>query len=94
MVRGCMSYNGVGTLAFVDGNLSTKGYQDILEKNFWPNAAKYFPSEDFIFLDDNAPVHRAQSTTKYKLRNKIKSFSWPAQFPDINKNYCKYMALA
>ena len=62
-----MSYNGVGTLAFVDGNLSTKGYQDILEKNFWPNAAKYFPSEDFIFLDDNAPVHRARSTTKYKL---------------------------
>jgi len=74
MVRGCISYNGVGTLAFVDGNLSTKGYQDILEKNFWPNAAKYFPSEDFIFLDDNAPVHRARSTTKYKLRNKIVIF--------------------
>jgi len=46
--------------------------------------AKYFPSEDFIFQDDNAPVHRARCIVKYKLRNKIKSLSWPAQSPNIN----------
>jgi len=32
----------------------------------------------------NVPVHRAQSTVNYKLRNKIKSLAWPAQSPDIN----------
>ena len=57
---------------------------NILEKHLWPIVAKYFPSEDFIFQDDNAPVHRARYTVEYKLRNKIKSLSWPAQSPDIN----------
>ena len=36
------------------------------------------------YQDDNAPVHRARSTVEYKLQNKIKSLSWPAQSPDIN----------
>jgi len=40
---------------------------------------------DFIFQDDNAPVHRARSTVEYKPRNKIKSLSWPEQSPDINR---------
>jgi len=84
MVWSCTSYNGVGTLAFVKGNLNTPGYQDILEKNLWSVVAKYFPSNDFIFQDDNAPVHGARSTVEYKLRNNIKSFFWPAEFPDIN----------
>ena len=84
MVWGCISYNGVGTLAYVKGTLNAQGYQDILEKHLWPIVAKYFPSEDFIFQDDNAPVHRARCTVEYKLRNKIKSLSWPAQSPDIN----------
>ena len=71
-------------MAFVKGNLNTPGYQDILEKNLWSVVAKYFPSNDFIFQDDNAPVHGARSTVEYKLRNNIKSFFWPAEFPDIN----------
>jgi len=84
-VWGCISYNGVGTLAFVKGTLNAQGYQDILEKHLWPIVAKYFPPEDFIFHeDDNAPVHRARYTVEYKLRNKIKSLSWPAQSPDTN----------
>jgi len=74
----------VSTLAFVKGNLNAPGYQDILDRNLWSVGAKYFPSNDFIFQDNNAPFHRARSTVEYKLRNKIKSLSWPAQSPDIN----------
>ena len=54
MVCGCISYDGMGTLAFVKGNLNAPGYQDKFEKNLWLVAAKYFPSEDFIFQNDNA----------------------------------------
>ena len=32
MIWGCISYNGVGTPAFVEGNLNSKGYQNILDK--------------------------------------------------------------
>jgi len=30
-------------------------------KKLWPAAAKYFPSEDLIFEDNNASLHRADS---------------------------------
>ena len=50
----------------------------------WPVAARYFPANDFIFQDDNAPVHRARSIVDYKLKNQIKSVSWPVQSPDLN----------
>jgi len=53
MVWGCISYKGMGTLAFVKGNLNAHGYQDILEKNMWPVAAKYFLPNDFTFQDDH-----------------------------------------
>jgi len=33
MIWGCISYNGVGTLALVEGNLNANGYQDILESS-------------------------------------------------------------
>jgi len=39
------------------------------EKDLWSVAAKYFPSRNTVFQDDNAPVHRARSTVEYKLRN-------------------------
>ena len=65
MVWGRISYHGVGTSAFVKGNLNAQGYQDILENNLWPVTAKYFPSEDFIFHDVNARVHKARSSVEY-----------------------------
>jgi len=49
MSWGCTSYNGVGTLAFVKGNLNSKGYQNILENHIWPVIAQYFTSNNFIF---------------------------------------------
>ena len=84
MSWGCTSYNGVGTLAFVKGNLNSKGYQNILENHIWPVIAQYFTSNNFIFQDDNASVHRARSVIENKLRNETKSLSWPAQSPDLN----------
>jgi len=49
MIWGCISYNGVGTLPFVEGNLNSKGYQNILENHIWPVIAQYFTSNSFIF---------------------------------------------
>jgi len=34
MIWGCISYNGVGTLALVEGNPNANNYQDILESSF------------------------------------------------------------
>ena len=70
-------------MAFVKGNLNAQGYQDILENNLWPVTAKYFPSEDFIFQDVHAPVHKARSTVEYKLRY-AEPTMMASKSPDIN----------
>jgi len=49
MIWGCISYNGVGILAFAERNLNANRYQNILENHLWPVIAKYFPSNNFIF---------------------------------------------
>ena len=77
-----MNYiNGVGTLAFVEGNINADKYIEIQEDNSWPVIARHFQKNDYIYQDDNAPVHRAHSMVKYQLKNKIRSTTWPAQSP-------------
>ena len=43
-----------------------------------------FSDNEYVFNDDNAPVHRARITENYKLENNINCTTWPAQSPDLN----------
>ena len=70
MIWGCLSFNGIKTLT---------------ENNLWPVIARYFAVNEYVFQDDNAPVHRAQITKNYKQENNINCPTWPAQSPDLNK---------
>lgn len=50
----------------------------------WPVIARYFADNEYVFQDDNAPVHRARITENYKQENDINCTTWPAQSPDLN----------
>ena len=84
MIWGCICYDGVGTLAAVEGNINSAKYIDILENNLWPVIAWYFEDNEYLFMDDNAPVHRAHAVENYKNENEITFMKWPAQSPDLN----------
>lgn len=84
MVWGCICFEGVGTLTRVDGNINANKYINILEDNIWPVITRHFPRNNYLFQDDNAPVHRARVVKEYTARNRLKCMSWPAQSPDIN----------
>jgi hypothetical protein len=84
MIWGCICWNGVGTLAAVEGNINATKYQEILDEHLWPVIAWHFPGGDYFFQDDNAPVHRAWSTQDFVAQNGINGMSWPAQSPHIN----------
>lgn len=62
MIWGCITFNGVGTICRVYGNINSAKYIDILENNLWPVVARHFADGDYLFMDDNAPVHRSQVT--------------------------------
>lgn len=42
MFWGCITYDGVCTLAVVDGKINSQKYIDILNTNLWPVIAKAF----------------------------------------------------
>ena len=68
----------------MEGNINADKYISILEDNIWPIIVRHFPGNDYLFQDDNAPVHRARSTKEYVERTRLKKMSWPAQSPDLN----------
>jgi hypothetical protein len=72
MIWGCITFNGVGTLMTVNGNINTAKYIEILEDNLWPVIVRHYPEENYIFEDDNAPVHMARNVQYYKTQNNIR----------------------
>jgi hypothetical protein len=68
----------------VEGDINADKYISILEDNVWPVIVRHFPGNDYVFQDDNAPVHRARSTKEYVARTRLKHMSWPKESPDLN----------
>lgn len=84
MFWGCITYNGVGTLTSVEGNMNSNVYIDTLNNNLWPVVAKNFGNGGWIFQEDNAPCHVSRVCNDWKTQNNIPVLPWPAQSPDIN----------
>lgn len=84
MIWGCITYNGVGTLCVVDGNINAHKYIEIIDNHLCSVVAAHFPSNDYLFQDENAPVHRARSVKEFMEQENIPTMEWPAQSPDLN----------
>jgi hypothetical protein len=53
--------------------------------------ARYFADNEYVFRDDNTPVHRGRITKNYKQENNIDCTTRQAQSPDLN--VCKNVYL-
>ena len=84
MFWGCLTYEGVGTLGPVEGNINSRKYTEVLDEHLWPVIAKLPPDRAYIFQEDNATVHTSRETTQWKQENQIPGMTWPPQSPDIN----------
>jgi hypothetical protein len=69
--------------------LNAKGYLDILEAAGIPA----LPSFNGIFMDDNAPIHRASIVKDWKADYSLDCISWPPYSPDLSpvENLWGYM---
>ena len=85
MIWGCMSYDGVGPLAIVNGSVTCAKYRRIFQKHFLPLVSeRQHRGKATILQDDNAPFHRASVVTSWKNNHCLESIEWPAQSPDLN----------
>lgn len=66
--------------AFVGGNINSKKYQEILEKELLP----IYNINLSVFQQDNAPPHKSKDTTKFLKDKGINVLDWPSKSPDLN----------
>ena len=59
MVWGCVSYFGTGSLAFVEGNMNSEKYIEVLENHLWPSVCKLFGANRWVLQEDNATIHKS-----------------------------------
>jgi hypothetical protein len=85
MLWGCMSWEGVGHAAKIDGRMDSSLYCAILEDKLL-GSIKYFKKKckDILFQQDNDPKHKSKLATSWFQDHKIQVMDWPAQSPDLN----------
>ena len=84
MVWSCFSWNGLGPLIIIDGNLNAKKYTAMLSEVKENMEQLYGKLDKLHFQQDNAPCHKAKATMKWFSKNKVPLIPWPAQSPDLN----------
>lgn len=84
LVWGCFSARGIGRLHCIEEPLNAKKYIDILRHALAQSLVDLNYSSDWLFMQDNAPVHTAARVKKYMKRKRIKILPWPAKSPDLN----------
>lgn len=65
MIWGCITYEGMGTITIVNGNINAANYIDILL------AISKIITTYTLYQEDNAPVHRDRFVKEYIDRNQI-----------------------
>lgn len=71
MIWGSVCFHGMGTLTDVQGNINAQKYLEIIDNNIWPVIVRHFPYDEYVFMDNNAPVHRAKIVKDYTTENNV-----------------------
>ena len=79
----CMAASGVGTLKIVNGRLDAKRCARLICRALRKDDRKLC-GRDFVFQQDGAPYHRANSTMSWFARKGISVSPWPSQSPDLS----------
>jgi hypothetical protein len=82
MIWGCFGYGGL-RLVPVSGKINAAHYQDLLETDLLP-FAEDLGGPNWIFQQDNASIHRAETTRQWFARNNVTVLPWPDRSPDMN----------
>ena len=83
MVWGSMCWHGVGSLVKLEGRLNSTAYQRVLEEHMIADAEAMI-GEDFVFQQDNAPIHTSRSTRQWLREHDVTLLEWPPKSPDAN----------
>ena len=70
-------------LVFVPKRMNSIQYQFVLRRSLLPFFRRN-RHQNFVFMQDNAPIHVSRSTRAWLQRKNIPLLDWPANSPDLN----------
>lgn len=79
-----LSSEGLGVWWSIHERFTASVYRNILENVMLPSVTEHFPQTDFIYQQDNCPIHNAGIITEWFVNKNIETLLWPAKSPDIN----------
>ncbi len=82
MFWGCFSKLGLGPLVEVEGTMTAKNYITLLKNTVLPELAA--AGRPMVFMQDNAPCHKAHAVMDFLEEKNIDILDWPPQSPDMN----------
>ena len=82
VVWGCMCAAGVGELHFIEGNMNSNTYCEILQLSMIPSLQKL--ARRSVFQHDNDPKHTSKTTSALLKRLRVKVMDWLGMSPDLN----------
>ncbi len=83
MVWGSMCWHGVGSLVKLEGCLDSTAYRQVLEEHMLADAVVLI-GDDFVFQQDNTPIHTSRSTRQWLHQHDVTLLDWPPNLPDAN----------
>ena len=88
MVGAASCQTGQVGFTFISGRISSVDYQHVLEEHLLLMASSIV-GNDWLFLQDNASIHRSRSTKNWLQAKGILTLDFPARSPDLNpvKNF-------
>ncbi len=83
MVWGAIGWRGKSEIAFLEGNQDSEKYVNTLDEYLLPCGAR-IGGRNWIFMQDNAPIHSSRTTMAWLAHRNIRVLPWPARSPDLN----------
>jgi hypothetical protein len=80
MYWGFITSDGIGMLLKCSNRMTAYDYLSIMERAAVPACSSF----GMMYIDDNAPIHRAHVVQQWKAQYGVPCLDWPPYSPDMN----------